>query len=282
MSIINFIKMHGCGNDFVVIDTRVCPIIVFSLEIIKKITDRRYGIGCDQLILIEDSKSADCFMRIYNADGSEAGACGNASRCVASLLSCKNNKKKISIETTTNTVIATVQKNGSITIDMGVPKFSPADLKLLWEGEPSSLQIKVDHMNLEAVAVNVGNIHLICFFDYDIDKVHLESLANQVNNLRIFSEEVNISIININYEMVNEKFVIKIRTFERGAGETLSCGTAACAAAVSAIKKGYITYNSNVEVNSRGGILSINWSKGKNNVLITGEVVISFTGQITL
>ncbi|AIL64785.1 Diaminopimelate epimerase [Rickettsiales bacterium Ac37b] len=279
MSIINFIKMHGCGNDFVVIDTKSLQDAVLPIDVIKKITDRRYGVGCDQLILIEKSEDADCFMRIYNADGTEAGACGNASRCVASLLANTIHKNKITIETATNILMANIHANGLVTIDMGVPKFSVSDLKLLWDINPLSLQIKIDDMSIDAAAINVGNIHLICFYDNDIN---LESLVTQVNALQIFAEEVNISVINIDHDIVYGKFSIKIRTWERGAGETLSCGTAACAATVSAIKRGYILHNTSVEVHSKGGTLSIEWFRDNGSIMMTGEAIISFTGQINL
>lgn len=282
MSIINFIKMQGCGNDFVVIYTKFYPGIVFSVDLIRKITDRRYGIGCDQLILIEDSKVADCFMRIYNADGSEAGACGNASRCIARLFATEHNKSKIHIETITNTLTAYMHHNGLVTIDMGKPKFSKANLNLLWEVEPLSLQMKIDHMNIESAAVNVGNVHLICFFDYNIDEINLTGLVSQIHNLKIFSNEINISVINVSHDIDNEKFSIKIRTWERGVGETLSCGTAACAATVTSIKKGYIPHNSSVYIYSRGGELCVEWQSDDSTIHMTGEAIISFTGQITL
>lgn len=271
--------MHGCGNDFVVIDTKSLQDAVLPIDVIKKITDRRYGVGCDQLILIEKSEDADCFMRIYNADGTEAGACGNASRCVASLLANTIHKNKITIETATNILMANIHANGLVTIDMGVPKFSVSDLKLLWDINPLSLQIKIDDMSIDAAAINVGNIHLICFYDNDIN---LESLVTQVNALQIFAEEVNISVINIDHDIVYGKFSIKIRTWERGAGETLSCGTAACAATVSAIKRGYILHNTSVEVHSKGGTLSIEWFRDNGSIMMTGEAIISFTGQINL
>lgn len=282
MSTINFTKMHGCGNDFVVIDTRSFQNAKFSAEIIRRIADRRYGIGCDQLILIENFDGADCFMRTFNADGSEGSVCGNGSRCIASLLAEEKNKDHIFIQTHIKKLTAKLQMNGLITVDMGMPNFSTQNLPIVWDINPVSFNIKIDNIDFEVSAVNVGNVHLIFIYESDINEIDLPNLTNQVKKLGIFSEEINISAININKNMEDQRFTIKIRTYERGAGETLSCGTAACAATAVAIKRGFIPHNSNVEVSSRGGSLSIEWPSVEENIMMTGEANISFTGQIKI
>lgn len=274
--------MQGCGNDFVVIDTRSFHNLGFSTEIIRRIADRRYGIGCDQLILMENCDHADCFMRIFNSNGSEGGACGNGSRCLAKLLAQEKNKDQISIQTKTKKLAAELKPNGMITVDMGTPDFSIQNLPLAWNVDPVQFTMKNDNIDIEVSAVDVGNVHLICFYESDISKIDLSNIANQVKKMQIFSEEINISAINIIRNAEDQKFTIKIRTYERGTGETLSCGTAACAATVVAIKREFISHDSNVEVRSRGGALFIEWSSHAAHIMMTGEANTSFTGQLNL
>lgn len=282
MSTINFTKMQGCGNDFVVIDTRSLQNLRFSTEIIRRIADRRYGIGCDQLILIEDCDGADCFMRIFNSDGSEGGACGNGSRCLAKLLAHEKNKDQISIQTKTTKLAAKLQSNGLLTVDMERPNFSVQNLPLSWNVDPVQFNIEIDDVDIEVSAVDVGNVHLICIYESDISEINLSNLANRVKRLEIFSKEINISAINITRNAEDQKFVIKIRTYERGTGETPSCGTAACAATVVAIKRELIPHNSNVEVKSKGGSLFIEWPSDEEHMMMTGKANTSFTGQFNL
>lgn len=282
MSTINFTKMQGCGNDFVVIDTRSLQNLRFSTEIIRRIVDRRYGIGCDQLILIEDCDGADCFMRIFNSDGSEGGACGNGSRCLAKLLAHEKNKDQISIQTKTTKLAAKLQSNGLLTVDMGRPNFSVQNLPLSWNVDPVQFNIEIDDVDIEVSAVDVGNVHLICIYESDISEINLSNLANRVKRLEIFSKEINISAINITRNAEDQRFVIKIRTYERGTGETPSCGTAACAATVVAIKRELIPHNSNVEVKSKGGSLFIEWPSDEEHMMMTGKANTSFTGQFNL
>lgn len=282
MSTINFTKMQGCGNDFVVIDTRSLQNLRFSTEIIRRIADRRYGIGCDQLILIEDCDGADCFMRIFNSDGSEGGACGNGSRCLAKLLAHEKNKDQISIQTKTTKLAAKLQSNGLLTVDMERPNFSVQNLPLSWNVDPVQFNIEIDDVDIEVSAVDVGNVHLICICESDISEINLSNLANRVKRLEIFSKEINISAINITRNAEDQKFVIKIRTYERGTGETPSCGTAACAATVVAIKRELIPHNSNVEVRSKGGSLFIAWPSDEEHIMMTGKANTSFTGQFNL
>lgn len=274
--------MHGCGNDFVIIDTRSFQNPGFSTEIIRLIADRHYGIGCDQLILIENCDGADCFMRIFNSDGSEGGACGNGSRCLAKLLAQEKNKDQILIQTRTTKLAAKLQPNALITVDMGIPNFSSENLPLAWHINPVQFNIKIDDIAIEASAVDVGNVHLICIYESDINEIDLSNLANQVKKLGIFSEEINISAISITRIVENQMFTIKIRTYERGTGETLSCGTAACAATVVAIKRGLIPHNSNVKVRSRGGALFIEWLIDEKHIMMTGKANTSFSGHFNL
>lgn len=282
MSTIQFTKMQGCGNDFVIIDTRTHQKISLSTELIRRIADRRYGIGCDQVLLIENVAGADCFMRVFNVDGSEGGACGNGSRCIAKLLAHEKNKDQICIQTRTSKLIAKLQTNGLITVDMGMPNFSIQNLPLAWDINPVQFNIKIDNVDLDVSTVNVGNVHLICIYESDINGIDLINLANQVKKLKVFSEEVNISAINVTRNADVRNFTINIRTCERGAGETLSCGTAACAATVVTIKKGLVPHNSTIEVRSRGGSLSIAWPSDEEHILMTGKANTSFTGYFNL
>lgn len=282
MSTIKFTKMQGCGNDFVIIDTRSGQSERFSTELIRRMADRRYGIGCDQLILIENCDDADCFMRIFNADGSEGGACGNGSRCLAKLLANEKSKDQIVIQTNTTKLAAKLQSNGLITVDMGMPNFSTENLPLVWDVDPVQFNIEIDNIDLVVSTVYVGNVHLVCTYESDIDDIDLQNLPKQVKELGVFSEEINISAISISRNVEDQTFAIKIRTYERGTGETLSCGTAACAATVVAIKRDLIPHNSKVQVSSRGGSLSIEWPSAGANIMMTGKANTSFTGHFNL
>ena len=256
-----FHKMHGLGNDFVIIDARS-----HSIEITKPraaaIADRNTGIGCDQLILLEPSKQADLAMRIFNADGGEVEACGNAARCVVKLLG-----NDTSIETAGG-VIEGRLSGCEVTIDMGKPRFGWEEIPLAYAMDANKMPLAWEEL-AEPVAVNVGNPHAV-FFVSDSKAVDLERLGPVIEQDDVFPERVNVNVADIALGEIN------LRVWERGVGETRACGTGACATAVAAIGKNYV--KSPVKIRLPGGAITVTWERG-GNIFMTGDAVHVFTGQ---
>ena len=265
-----FIKMHGLGNDFVILDSRKHK---FSLnnESIKIISNRRFGVGCDQVIELMESEKEDVFIKIYNADGSEAEACGNATRCVAGLLFASEPKKEVSIETVAGVLKAESEKNGFIKVNMGEPKFFWKDIPL----KKDVKEINFENYSLRnGVAVNVGNPHVV-FFMKSIDSIDIEKIGPIIENDELFPNKVNLEIC----EIINEN-KIKVVVWERGAGKTLACGSGACAALVVAHKSNLT--NSEAEIILNGGSLNINWNVDTdNNVIMSGPIAVSYLGDLS-
>jgi diaminopimelate epimerase len=261
MSTAPFHKMHGLGNDFVVIDARYAP-LEMSKARAHAIAERHTGIGCDQLILLEPSAVADVRMRIFNADGSEVEACGNATRCVALLL-----EKPARVETSAG-ILETVPQGQSATVTLGPPAFD-------WEFIPLAMPMDTADMPVgwealeRPMAVNVGNPHVV-FFVADVDAVDLERLGPIIENDPLFPEKINVNVA----QRIDAQ-TIKLRVWERGVGLTLACGTGACATAVSAILSGRAT--SPVTVQLPGGALNIGWD-GEGNIKMAGPATHVFSG----
>ena len=257
-----FHKMHGLGNDFVIIDARNQPVPMDAPRA-HAIADRRTGIGCDQLILLEPSEIADVRMRIFNADGGEVEACGNATRCVATLLG-----KAASIETMAG-ILETRPQDSRATVLLNPPAFD-------WEFIPlampmDSMDMPVGWEELERpMAVNIGNPHVI-FFVPDTDAVDLERLGPIIETDPLFPEKIN-----VNVATVLDHKNIRLRVWERGVGLTLACGTGACATAVAAIRSGRAT--SPVTVHLPGGDLRIGWHEG-GPIEMEGPATHVFTGE---
>jgi diaminopimelate epimerase len=256
-----FHKMHGLGNDFVIIDARVCP-IEMSPARARAIADRKHGIGCDQLILLTKSNVADVTMRIFNADGSEVEACGNASRCVVALL-----KQDLKIETKGGIIFGQLSGN-DVTVSMGEAKFEWQDIPLAFAMDSASLPLAWEELQ-NPMAVNMGNPHAVFFVD-DADAVDLARLGPIIEHDAAFPERVNINVASIDG---NE---IHLVVWERGAGLTGACGTGACATAVAAIKQGKV--QSPVVVHQKGGRLTIAWAPGQP-VIMAGSATYVFTGH---
>ncbi|MFA5898955.1 MAG: diaminopimelate epimerase [Hyphomicrobium sp.] len=272
---IPFRKMNGLGNDFVVLDARARPISL-AAEDAQRIGDRKAGIGCDQVIVIEPSTKADVFMRIFNADGSEVSACGNATRCVALLAAAELGRNDVSVETSAGLLKAKVDSAESITIDMGKPKFGWEDIPLAEPFEDTTgieLQIgPIDAPVLHTPSVaNVGNPHAIFWVD-DVDAHDLGRLGPLLENHPIFPERANISLAQI---LAPDR--LRLRTWERGAGLTRACGTAACAAAVAAARKGLT--GRQVAVELPGGTLFIDWA-ADGHILMRGPAELEFEGTL--
>ena len=258
-----FHKMHGLGNDFVVFDARQEPLEMDGQRA-RAIADRKTGIGCDQLIVLEPSSSADVRMRIFNADGGEVEACGNAARCVALLAGGG------SIETAGG-VISGSTTGGEATVDMGEPRFGWDEIPLAYAMDTAAMPVGWEDLQ-NPLAVNVGNPHIV-FFVPDADAVELERLGPQIENDPLFPTRVNVNVASVS------NGALSLRVWERGAGLTLACGTGACATAVAAISRGLVS--SPVEVRLPGGSLTIDWSRG-SSIRMTGLGTHVFSGEIEL
>jgi diaminopimelate epimerase len=257
-----FTKMHGLGNDFVVLDTRAAPLPPVTTALARALADRRTGIGCDQLIVLEESATADFRMRIYNADGGEVQACGNATRAVAIL-----HGSPAQIETAGG-ILAVQPGEGGAAVDMGEPRFEWNAIPLAYAMDTAALPVGWDELEQPA-AVNVGNPHAVFFVD-DCDAIELDRLGPQIERDPLFPERVN-----VNVATVENRSNIRLRVWERGAGLTRACGTGACAAAVAAIRRGLV--GNEVTVTLPGGPLLIEWGED-GRITMTGPATESFRG----
>jgi diaminopimelate epimerase len=262
-----FVKMHGCGNDFVILDERVRPLGLTPGQA-AFLANRRTGIGCDQVIAIQPVAGADAFMRIWNPDGSEAGACGNATRCVADILMRDAGTGAVTIRTVSGDLPATRAGGGLITVDMGPPRLDWADIPL---AEPADT-LRLD-LPGEPAAASMGNPHAT-FFVPDLDAVRMDALGPDLEHNKLFPQRANIG-----FAQILDPATIRLKVWERGAGLTLACGSGACAALVNAYRRG-LTYR-DARVILDGGTLNIEW-RDDNHVLMTGPAVTAFHGEIEL
>jgi len=262
-----FIKMHGLGNDFVVLDARTDPSLRVSAPVAAALADRRTGIGCDQLILLESSPCADVRMRIFNADGSEVEACGNATRAIGLLLG------QPALIETLGGLLRTDPVAGGIAVDMGEPRFDWAAIPLAYPLDTLTMPVGWDGLESPA-AVNVGNPHVV-FFVPDIRAVDLDALGPLIEHDPLFPDRIN-----VNVATVLSRTEIALRVWERGVGETRACGTGACATAVAAMRRGYVDRGEAV-VNLTGGTLRIGWGSD-NRITMTGQAAESFRGTFDL
>jgi diaminopimelate epimerase len=266
---IDFVKMHGLGNDFAIFDARSTP-IVMTPNMAARLAHRQTGIGCDQLILLEPSDGADLKMRIFNADGGEVEACGNATRAVAMLLGGSH-----SIETRGGMLHVSAQDAGA-SVQLPAPKFAWDNIPLAYAMDTAALPVSWNELS-GGMCVNVGNPHVI-FFVEDVDAIALDMLGPQIEQDALFPERINVNIAQI-----TGPNSLKLRVWERGAGLTLACGTGACATAVAAIQSKRVT--GPVTVSLPGGDLIIDWSfdPSKNKAItMTGGATLVYRGQIDL
>ncbi|MEY4269007.1 MAG: hypothetical protein RLZZ58_223 [Pseudomonadota bacterium] len=257
-----FIKMHGLGNDFVVIDARTAPVAMTPARA-HAIADRHQGIGCDQLILLEPSTAADVRMCIFNADGGEVEACGNATRCVATLLA-----RPATIETLGG-LLATSPDGDGAAVALDAPEFDWEHIPLAMPMDTRDMPVAWDMLE-RPMAVNVGNPHVIFFVD-NCDAVALDQIGPQIENDALFPERVNVNVATI-----VDTGHIRLRVWERGVGLTRACGTGACATAVAAIRSGRAA--SPVRVSLPGGDLTIAWAEGEA-IHMTGPATRVFEGE---
>jgi diaminopimelate epimerase len=270
--ILPFVKMHGCGNDFVVIDRRSAARALTPAEM-RRIADRHTGVGCDQLIQLRPSPSATIFMHIANPDGSEAGACGNATRCVADILMREAGADTVAIETISGILPAARRPDGQIVVDMGAPKLAAADIPLAIDIPDTT------HLDLTAgpvsdpAACSMGNPHAT-FFVTDLDAIPIAQLGPTLEHHALFPDRANIG-----FAQILDPAHIRLRVWERGAGLTLACGSGACATLVNAHRRGLTGREARIDVD--GGTIHIHWRED-GHVLMRGGATTVFTGQIEL
>ena len=267
---LQFIKMHGLGNDFVVFDGRQ-ETINLACDQVRAIADRRTGIGCDQLITLKPSDKADVFMAIQNADGSKAEACGNATRCIGALIMDETKNKTASIETAVGMLNCEGVEHG-VRANMGKPRFDWQDIPLSEERDTLHVGLNVGALK-DPVAINVGNPHVVYFVD-DLEKIDLASLGPMGETYPLFPERVNVNVV----EVLSPN-QIKLRVWERGAGITRACGTGAAASVVAGVRRGLIGRNTMVQL--LGGPLNVHWADD-DNVYISGGAETSYRGELNL
>jgi len=276
MQTINFSKMHGLGNDFVVIDA-INQNIDLSTEQIQFIADRHFGVGCDQLLLVENpTNQADFRYRIFNADGGEVEQCGNGARCFARFVRDQglSHKDEIAVETKTGIIYPRFESNGQVSVNMGAPRFKPADLPFMADAIKSSYHITHRGEDIIIGAVSMGNPHAV-YKVCDINTAPVESLGPAISNHPDFLQGVNAGFMQI-----VSRDHIRLRVFERGSGETLACGTGACAAMV--IGRQWGELDETVKVDLPGGQLLIRWQGDAEPVWMTGSATHVFEGKIKI
>lgn len=269
-----FTKMHGLGNDFIVIEA-LNKNFHASAEMIRQMADRHFGIGFDQLLLVEPplSEEMDFSYRIFNADGKEVEQCGNGARCFARFVYDRGltEKSEIRVGTLSGIIIPRLLDDGRVRVDMGVPDFEPETIPFIAEQRRDTYKLTLAHGDVEIAAVSMGNPHAVQIVD-DIAKAPVSLTGPEIEHHQRFPQRVNAG-----YMQVKDLHTIHLRVWERGAGETLACGTGACAAVVSGINQGLI--NSPVEVNLRGGKLDIEWTGQVASVFMTGPAEYVYEGS---
>ncbi|HEX3429956.1 MAG TPA: diaminopimelate epimerase [Rhizomicrobium sp.] len=271
---IPFHKMHGLGNDFVVFDARASAIALDDTSA-RAVADRRLGIGCDQVIVLEHAKArGDALMRIFNADGNEVEACGNAARCVARLLMTEIDRPVVEIDSAGGLLRCTDAGNGRITIDMGPPKFAWQDIPLSEARDTNALALRLDGMELDTAAVSVGNPHCVVFVA-DADTAAVSELGSRLERHALFPERANVEFVT-----VVQQGKLRMRVWERGVGLTRACGTGACASVAAAARRGVGPRKSEVVLD--GGTLIVDWRTADDHILLTGAANFVFSGDVDL
>ncbi len=274
---LRFAKMHGQGNDFVVIDGVRQPVALSAAQI-RRLSDRHMGVGFDQLLLVERPASPDNDFRyrIFNADGGEVEQCGNGARCFARFVLDEGltQKREIRVETAAGVIQPRIEASGQVTVDMGAPRFTPAEVPFVAGREQPTYVLDIDGAPIEFSVLSMGNPHAVQVVP-DVDRAPVTVQGPKIENHAAFPKRVNAG-----YMQVLSRDHIRLRVWERGAGETLACGTGACAAVVAGIRRGLL--DGSVRVTTRGGDLSIRWPGEGQAVMMTGDAVRVFDGEIDL
>lgn len=270
MTQISFKKMHGLGNDFVVVDGRG-GLKTPDIKALQAMADRRLGIGCDQILFIRPPKSegTDVFLEMYNSDGSPLRACGNGTRCVADIIAVETGKAEIVLETVAGLLRCRKEADGRITADMGVPKTDWQDIPLAEERDTLHLGISKGSLK-NPVAVNMGNPHAV-FFVEGLKFMEIEEYGAFFEKHALFPDRANIEFVE-----VKNRQELRMRVWERGAGVTMACGTGACASLVAAVRRGLSDRKAKLVLD--GGELNIEWREDDGHVLMTGPVAYVFDG----
>jgi len=274
---LKFTKMHGLGNDFVVLDG-VRQHIDLTPEQLRFLADRHFGVGCDQILLVQAPTRAgvDFRYRIFNADGGEVEQCGNGARCFARFVhdAGLTDKREIRVETQRGIIAPRLEESGEVTVDMGEPRFRPEEIPFVSDSDAVIQPLQAGAETVDVTVVSMGNPHAVQVVD-DVATAPVEALGPVIETHERFPQRVNVGFME-----VENRHAIKLRVFERGTGETLACGTGACAAVVAGIRRGLL--DSPVRVGTRGGELSIAWGGPGQPVLMTGPAVTVFSGEIQL
>lgn len=274
---LHFTKMHGAGNDFVVIDA-VRAAVKINEDQIRKIADRQTGVGCDQVLLIEPPKrpDADFEYRIFNADGSPAGQCGNGARCVGRFI----HEQRLSAKSTITLQVGSdlrrleFDETGSVKAELGAPIFAPAQIPFATDEDATEHALTLANVTVMAGVVSVGNPHAVLLVD-DIAATPVEKIGPMIQSLDVFPQGVNVGFM-----QVESNTQVKLRVFERGAGETLACGSGACAAVIHGIRLGQLA--NKVTVSVPGGKLEVSWDNGVSSVWLSGPAETVFEGKLNL
>ncbi|WII95607.1 diaminopimelate epimerase [Moraxella haemolytica] len=275
--LIEFTKMHGLGNDFMVIDL-VTQRMTLTTELVRLLADRHLGIGFDQLLIVEPPSRPDVDFkyRIFNADGTEVGQCGNGARCFASFIQARklSFKQRLRVETASGIITLTTDRYGWVQVGMGKPKFKPHEIPFTPQAITkigNCYRLNVDGEPIELYIANMGNPHAIIKVD-DVLTADVERLGKLIESHKAFPEHVNVGFMQI----VNQRH-IRLRVYERGVGETQACGTGACAAVVTGIKEGWLDEGVDIRAQLYGGSLAIRWQEGYP-VMMTGPTAFVFEG----
>ncbi len=274
---LKFTKMHGLGNDFVVFDATVTPLPLTPMQL-RSLADRHFGVGCDQILLVEKPRTADTdfYYRIFNADGGEVEQCGNGARCFVSFVHDKKltNKTRIRVGTLSGVIEPQLEADGQVTVDMGEPVFAPARIPFEAVEQALTYDLAVNKKSIKINCLSMGNPHAVQVVA-DVESAPVASDGPLIEAHPRFPIRVNAGFMQI-----VDRGHIRLRVYERGAGETLACGTGACAAVVAGVQRGLL--DARVRVTTRGGDLVIAWAGAGHPVLMTGPAVTVFEGEITL
>jgi diaminopimelate epimerase len=274
---LRFTKMHGLGNDFVMIDA-VSQSVVLTPEQVRRLADRRFGVGCDQVLLVEAAAHADIDFRyrIFNADGGEVEQCGNGARCFARFVRDRGltGKNKIAVETLAGVIYPTIEPDGMVTVNMGIPRFEPRDVPFEANVRQPVYDLDVDGVAVPVTVLSMGNPHAVQVVE-NVERAPVTTQGASIEHHPRFPKRVNAG-----YVQVLDRSHICVRVWERGAGETLACGTGGCAAVVAGRLRGLL--DEKVEVRVRGGTLQVSWGGEGQPVMMSGPAVSVFEGEIDL
>jgi diaminopimelate epimerase len=275
---LRFAKMQGLGNDFVVIDG-VRQAVAMTPALARRLADRHFGVGCDQVLLVEPprSRDADFRYRIWNADGGEVGQCGNGARCFVRFVRDRglSDKRELRVETSSGMIAPRLEADGEVTVDMGPPRFEPARVPFVSDSDAPLQPLELAPGRIvQITALSMGNPHAVQVVA-DVESAPVATEGPLIENHPRFPERVNAG-----YVQIVDRGRVRLRVWERGAGETLACGTGACAAVAAGVRRGLL--DAKVRVATRGGDLTIEWRGGDNPVWMTGPAVTVFEGEINV